>query len=218
MKRPRVLLTGGSSILRATFEKLLESECELVGTAADLPTLLSLASRHKPDIIVLDVSLPALEVHKVADRLLRLIPDAKLLVLAETRSIDQVREAFRQGATGYLLKTSKVQELTQAIGTMLRGRAYVTPLITENLADSWLREANKEKPLLALTPRQQEVLRLLMEGNSMRQIATILKVSPRTVAFHKYRIMSRLGSSSSVELIRYAIKHGIDSDWSGSTE
>jgi DNA-binding NarL/FixJ family response regulator len=204
--------------LRATFEKLLESECELVGTAADLPTLLSLASRHKPDIIVLDVSLPALEVHKVADRLLRLIPDAKLLVLAETRSIDQVREAFRQGATGYLLKTSKVQELTQAIGTMLRGRAYVTPLITENLADSWLREANKEKPLIALTPRQQEVLRLLMEGNSMRQIATILKVSPRTVAFHKYRIMSRLGSSSSVELIRYAIKHGIDSDWSGSTE
>jgi DNA-binding NarL/FixJ family response regulator len=218
MKRPRVLLTGGSSILRATFEKLLESECELVGTAADLPTLLSLASRHKPDVIVLDVSLPALEVHKVADRLFRLIPDAKLLVLAETRSIDQVREAFRQGATGYLLKTSKVQELTQAIGTMLRGRAYVTPLITENLADSWLREANKEKPLLALTPRQQEVLRLLMEGNSMRQIAKILKVSPRTVAFHKYRIMSRLGSSSSVELIRYAIKHGIDSDWSGSTE
>ena len=218
MKRPRVLLTGGSSILRATFERLLESKCELVGTAADLPTLLSLASRHKPDVIVLDVSLPALEVHKVADRLLRLIPEAKLLVLAETRSIDQVREAFRQGATGYLLKTSKVRELTQAIWVMLSGRAYVTPLITENLADSWLREANQEKPLLALTPRQQEVLGLLMEGNSMRQIAKILKVSPRTVAFHKYRIMSRLGSSSSVELIRYAIKHGIDSDWPGSIE
>jgi len=218
MTRPRVLLTGGSSILRATFERLLKSDCELVGTAADLPTLFSLASRHNPDVIVLDVSSPALELHRVADRLFRLIPEVKLLVLAETRNIVQVREAFRQGATGYLLKTSKIEELTQAIGVMLRGRAYITPLITENLADSWLREANKEKPLLALTPRQQEVLGLLMEGNSMREIAKILRVSPRTVAFHKYRIMARLGSSSSVELIRYAIKHGIDSDWPGSTE
>ena len=210
MKQPRVLLTGESSILRATFERLLESECELVGTAEDSTTLFSLASRQKPDVIVLDVSVAALEVHKVADSLLRLIPDVKLLVLAESKSIGQAREAFRQGVTGYLLKTSKVTELSRAIKELHKGRAYITTRITENLANSWLREAKKEQPLRDLTPRQQEVLRLLMEGNSMKQIAEILKISARTVAFHKYRMMSRLGSSSSVELIRYAVKHGMD--------
>jgi len=210
MKQPRVLLTGESSILRATFERLLESECKLVGTAADSSTLFSLASRQKPDVIVLDVSVAALEVQKVADPLLKMIPNVKLLVLAESKSIGQAREAFRQGVTGYLLKTSKVTELSRAIKEIFKGRAYVTTRITENLGNFWLREANKEQSLLDLTPRQREVLRLLMEGNSMIQIAEILRISARTVAFHKYRMMSRLGSSSSVELIRYAVKHGMD--------
>jgi DNA-binding NarL/FixJ family response regulator len=103
-----------------------------------------------------------------------------------------------------------VKELSRAIKELHKGRAYVTTRITENLANSWLREAKKEQPPPDLTPRQQEVLRLLMDGNSMKQIAKILKISARTVAFHKYRMMKRLGSSSSVELIRYAVKHGMD--------
>ena len=100
MKQPRVLLTGESSIVRATFEKLLESECELVGTAADSPTLFSLASRQKPDVIVLDVSVAAFEVHKVADSLLRLIPGVKLLVLAETKSIGRLEKLFARESQG----------------------------------------------------------------------------------------------------------------------
>ncbi len=205
MKRPRVLLTGTGSILRAVLEKSLESEHKLVGAASNNSDLFKLASSGKPDVIVLDVSVRDFELHRVTKRLRRLVPETKLLVLAENKSLDQVRQAFLQGVTGYLLKTSEIQELSLAIRESLEGRAYVTPIITDNLADSLLSEAK----LGVLTPRQQEVLRLLIEGHSMKKIAGILKLKPRTVAFHKYRIMSQLGVSSSAELIRYAIKHGI---------
>ncbi len=204
MKRPRVLLTGTGSILRAVLEKSLESEHKLVGAASNNSDLFKLASSGKPDVIVLDVSVRDFELHRVTKRLRRLVPETKLLVLAENKSLDQVRQAFLQGVTGYLLKTSEIQELSLAIRESLEGRAYVTPIITDNLANSLFLEAKH-----VLTPRQQEVLRLLIEGHSMKKIAGILKLKPRTVAFHKYRIMSQLGVSSSAELIRYAIKHGI---------
>ena len=204
MKRPRVLLTGTGSILRAVLEKSLESEHKLVGAASNNSDLFKLASSGKPDVIVLDVSVRDFELHRVTKRLRRLVPETKLLVLAENKSLDQVRQAFLQGVTGYLLKTSEIQELSLAIRESLEGRAYVTPIITDNLANSLFLEAKH-----VLTPRQQEVLRLLIEGHSMKKIAGILKVSARTVAFHKYRIMSQLAVSSSAELIRYATKHGI---------
>jgi len=206
MKRPRVLLTGTCSILRAVLEKSLESEHKLVGAASNKSDLFKLAAKRKPDVIVLDVSERDFEIHRVTKRLCRLVPKTKLLVLAESRNVDLVRQAFLQGASGYLLKTSEIQELSLAIQESLADRAYITPLVTDNLADSLLLQAKQER---LLTRRQREILGLLMEGHSMKKIAGILKLSPRTVIFHKYRIMERLGVSSNVELIRSAIKHGI---------
>jgi len=209
MKRPKVLLAGDCSFLLAAFEKLLESEFEHVGTARNAQSLFSIASKHQPHVIVLDLSLPLAKDRKAIRKITGRLPDAKLICLGTTTNWDQVQQVFRGGASGYLLRTSEVDELPQAIHDVLKGRAYLTPLVTQDLADSLIHERRKEESPVPLTERQQEVLALLVQGNTMREVATILKITPRTVAFHKYRMMPALELSSNAALIRYAIKRGI---------
>ena len=211
MKRPKVLLTGGCSFVIAVCEKLLESEFELVGTARDEQALFSIASRQKPQVVVLEMSVPLAEDLELTRRIVERLPDTKLIFLGVTTDWDQVKQAFRQGASGYLLKTSEVGELSRAVHKVLSGKAYLTPLVTENLANS-LVHATHEKPVVSLTDRQREVLTLLVKGNTMKEVSEILKITPRTVAFHKYRIMSLLGVSTNAALIRYALMHGLGSD------
>jgi len=212
MKHPRVLLTGDCSFLLATFEKLVESEFELVGTARNAQALFSIASKRHPHVIVLDLSMPLAKNLKATQKIAERLPDTKLIFLGTTTDWDQVQQAFRGGASGYLLKTSEVNELSQAVREVLKGHAYLTPLVTKDLARSLITERHKKEPPVPLTQRQQEVLALLVQGNTMREAATILKVSPRTVAFHKYRMMSALKISSTAELIQYAVTHGLGSD------
>ena len=212
MKRPTVLLTGDCSFLIAAFEKLLESEFELVGTARDEQALFSIASRRQPQVVVLDMSMPLAEDLELSQRIVKRLPGIKLILLGVTTDWDQVKQAFRQGASGYLLKTSEVVELSQAVHEVLKGRAYLTPLVATDLANSLIHDPKKKKSFVSLTDRQREVLTLLAKGNTMKEAAEILKITPRTVAFHKYNIMSLLGISTNAELIRYALMHGLGSD------
>ena len=212
MKRPRVLFTGDCSLLRAAFEKLVESEFEVVGTARNAQALLSIASKRQPHVIVLDLSMPLAKDLKAIRKIAERLPQTKLIFLGVTTNWDKVQQAFRGGASGYLLKTSEVNELSQAVREVLKGQAYLTPLVTQNLAASLIDERHQKESPGPLTERQQEVLALLVQGNTMREVATVLKVSPRTVAFHKYRMMSALKISSSAELIQYAVTHGLGSD------
>jgi len=117
-------------------------------------------------------------------------------------------EAFRLGASAYVLKRSVASELTTAIREVMQGRSYITPLVAEGLVES-LQHVDQRTPGDELTPRQREVLQLLAEGKSMKEVASVLNLSPRTVAFHKYRMMEQLKVKSIAELVQYAVKHHI---------
>ena len=132
----------------------------------------------------------------------------RLVFVTMNEDSDLAAEAFRAGASAYLLKRSAASELLVAIREVMKGRSYVTPLITQGLVGSFL-EAAKQKPSHDLTPRQREVLQLLAEGHSMKQVGALLNVTARTVAFHKYRMMEQLNIRSSAELIQFAIRHHI---------
>lgn len=209
MERPRVLLADDHALLLEAFEKLLEPECEIVGKVADGRALLAAAPKLRPDLIVLDISMPLLNGLDAGAQLKRQNPDVKLIYLTVNEDPDLVTEAFRTGASGYLLKASAGSELFEAIQTVCDGGSYVTPLLTQG--DDASGQAQPRRSSRALTPRQREVLQLLGEGHSMKKIAAILDVTPRTVAFHKYRIMEELGLKSYAELIQFAIKDGIAS-------
>jgi DNA-binding NarL/FixJ family response regulator len=195
-------------MLLGAFEKLLSPECEIVGTASDGRTLVAEAQRLKPDVVVLDIAMPLLNGLDAGRQIKQLRKSVKLVFVTQNEDSDLAAEAFRAGASAYLLKRSAASELMVAIREVMRGRSYVTPLVTEGLVGSFMDAANR-KPSHDLTPRQREVLQLLAEGHSMKQVAALLNVTPRTVAFHKYRMMEQLNIRSNAELIQFAITHHI---------
>jgi DNA-binding NarL/FixJ family response regulator len=206
MTRPRVLLADDHRLVREAFAQLLQSECEVVGAVADGRALLDAAPELRPDIVVLDIAMPRLNGLDAARRLKRLMPAVKVVFLTVSEDPDLAAEAFRAGASGYLLKNSAAVELLRAIAEVFQGRSYVTPLVTQGLVGSFLRGPGTEKRNGELGQRRREVLQLLAEGHTMKAIARILSISPRTVAFHKYGMMAELGIKSSAELVQYAIK------------
>src|SRR4249919_1439393 len=208
MPGPRVLLADDHNLLLGAFEKLLAPECEIVGTASDGRTLVVEAQRLKPDVVVLDIAMPLLNGLDAGRQIKQLRKEVKLVFVTMNEDSDIAAEAFRAGASAYLLKRSAASELLVAIREVMKGRSYVTPLITEGLVGSFMDAINR-KPAHDLTPRQREVLQLLAEGHSMKQVAALLNVTPRTVAFHKYRMMEQLNIRSSAELIQFAISHHI---------
>lgn len=211
MKRPRVLLADDHKLLLEAFQKLLEPDCEVVGKVADGRALLVAASELEPDIIVLDIAMPLLNGLDAGGQIKKMMPDVKLIFLTVNEDPDFVSEAFRVGASGYLLKSSAASELFQAIQDVSRGRAYVTPLVAQGMVDSFIEGPKRRKASDKLTPRQREVLQLLAEGRSMKEAAAILNVTPRTVAFHKYRMMEELRLKTNAELIQFAVKQGLTS-------
>ncbi len=208
MSRPRVLIAEDHELLAEAFQKLLEAEVEVVGKELDGRALLAEAPRLKPDIVVLDISMPRLNGLEAGEQLKKIMPNVKLIFLTMHEDPDLAVEAFRLGASGYLLKGSAASELFQAVQEVSRGRTYVTPLIAEGMIESFARDPERRK-VSKLTPRQREILQLLAEGNSMKEVAAILNITPRTVAFHKYRMMDTLGLKSNAELLRLAIKEQI---------
>jgi len=208
-RRPRILLADDHTMLLDAFRRLLESQFEVVGTATDGRALIELALVTKPEVIVLDISMPRLNGMDACAQLRRKLPEVKFVFLTVNEDPDVAAEAIRLGASGYLLKSSASAELTLAIEGALSGRIYITTLITKGKPlGMFLGEANApaaEK----LTPRQREVLQLLAEGKVMKEAAEILKLTPRTIAFHKYAIMEQLGLRTSAELVQYAVERGM---------
>ena len=208
MARPRVLLADDHTLLLAAFEKLLAEECEIVGQVPDGRALVQAAEQLKPDVIVLDISMPLLNGLDAGRQIKQKLRDVKLVFLTMNEDADLAAEAFRSGASGYLLKRSAGSELMTAIRQVMLGRSYITPLMTQGVVGSLLQPGD-QKPGHELTPRQREVLQLLAEGRSMKEVASVLNMAPRTVAFHKYRMMEQLKVKSTAELVQYAVKHHI---------
>jgi DNA-binding NarL/FixJ family response regulator len=209
MQRPRVLLADDHRLLREAFAQLLAVDCDVVGAVADGRALLAAVPELRPDVVVLDIAMPLLNGLDAARQLQRVMPKVKVIFLTVSEDPDLAAEAFRAGASGFLLKNSAAAELLQAIREVFQGRSYVTPLATRGLVDNFLHQPEPAKQAAALSPRQREVLQLLAEGHTMKSIARILKITPRTVAFHKYSMMEELGIRSSAELVQFAIRQRV---------
>jgi DNA-binding NarL/FixJ family response regulator len=207
MTRPRILLADDHRLLREAFAELLKADCDVVAAVGDGRALLELAPQLRPDIVVLDIAMPLLNGMDAARQLKQAMPDVRLIFLTVNEDPDLAAEAFRLGASGYLLKNSAASELLQAIREVFQGRSYVTPLATQGLLDR-LQNPEPAKARFELSPRQREVLQLLAEGHTMKEIASLLKITPRTVGFHKYAMMEALGIQSSALLVQFALKQG----------
>jgi DNA-binding NarL/FixJ family response regulator len=209
MKLPRVILADDHKILVEAFRKLLEPHYEVVGTVSDGRALLNVAATLKPDVILLDIGMPLLNGLEAARQLKNKLPAVRLIFLTMQEDPELAVEAMRAGASGYLLKTSASSELLHAIQEALKGKTYVTPRISQGMEQSFIRDPRGRQKAKSLTPRQCEVVQLLAEGKSMKEIADVLHVTPRTVAFHKYKTMEELALKSTAELIQFAIKNHI---------
>jgi DNA-binding NarL/FixJ family response regulator len=209
MKRSRILLADDHALLLEAFKKLLEPEFEVVGTAPDGRALLQMAAELEPDLIVLDISMPLLNGLDAGRQVKIILPAVKLIYLTINQDLDLVTEALQIGANGYVLKNSAYSELRKAISRALLGRTYVTPLVTQEMDGFLLQDPMRRKQIIRLTARQREVLQLLAEGRSMKEAAYILNVTPRTVAFHKYRMMEDFNIHSNAELFKFAVRQHV---------
>jgi DNA-binding NarL/FixJ family response regulator len=208
--RPRLLLADDHTLLLEGIRLMLEPEFELVGSVGDGHSLLAAAKTLKPDIILLDISMPVLNGIDAARQLRKLLPSAKLIFLTMHADSDYVSEAFRAGAMGYLLKRAAASELKIAIREVMKGHHYVSPLVTRSALELLISSATSGgKPADRLTPRQREVLQLVAEGRSRKEIASVLNISIKTVEFHKAALARELNLHTVADFTRYAIEHRI---------
>jgi len=184
----------------------LKDHFDLLETVGDGSALIDAARKLRPDVIVTDIAMPVLSGLEALRRLKAMRSEAKVIFLTMHADAQLATEAFRAGASGYVLKQSAGEELIAAIQEVLKGRTYLTPLITKNVIAN-LTESTP--PTVKLTPRQREVLRLIADGRRMKEIGAILELSTRTVESHKYEMMRALGVESTAELVRYAIQIGL---------
>ncbi|MFZ1803741.1 MAG: response regulator transcription factor [Nitrospira sp.] len=212
MNRPRILMADDHAIVLAGLRKLVEAEGEVVGMVEDGRALVEAAQQLRPDIVLLDISMPLLNGLDAARQISKLVPESKLIFLTMHATPTYATEAFKAGASGYLIKRSAAVELKQAIQAVMRGQHYMTPLITKDVLAATLQSPDGQfnKPLVtSLTQRQREVLQLVAEGKGTKAIASILNISVKTVEFHKFRIMGELDLHSTAELVKYAIAEGL---------
>ena len=209
MKRPRIILADDHRLMLDALKNLLEPEFDIVGTFENGQTLVEHAAELQPNVIVLDVAMPQMNGLIAGKRLKQEMPLVKLVYLTMNQDPDIAGEAFRLGASAYLLKNSSGRELVRAIAEVVRGRYYITPLMTKEMDGSYVQNFKRMKSKNPLTLRQKEVIQLLAEGRSMKEVGFALNVSPRTVAFHKYTMMDRLHIRSSAELIEFAMRSSL---------
>ncbi|MDA8239373.1 MAG: response regulator transcription factor [Nitrospiraceae bacterium] len=209
MKRARILLADDHRIVAEGLRGLLEPEFELVGIVEDGRALLAAAEKLRPDVIVADISMPLLNGIDSVRQIKKTHEDIKVVFLTMHPDVTYAASAFEAGASGYVLKHSAPAELITAIHSALNGKTYVTPLLAGELMQFYKEKPDNRDEDTRLTPRRREVLQLLSEGRSAKEIATILNISPRTVEFHKYQIMDGLGLKTFADLLQYAIRHGI---------
>jgi len=215
LHKPRVLMADDHSIVLAGLHKLIEGQCEVVETVENGRALIEAAGRLKPDLIILDISMPLLNGLEAARQLKKSLPKTKLLYLTMHASPRYAMEAFKVGAHGFLLKQSAVFELPQAIKAVLSGKHYLTPSIAKPVIDQALNPKTTEGiegTVAELTPRQREILQLIGEGKGTKEIATLLDISVKTAQFHKACLMQQLNIHTTAELMRYAIVQGFTCD------
>lgn len=208
----RLLLADDHALMLDGLTRLLAAEFDIVGTAANGRDLLTEAERLKPDVIVLDVGMPEMNGIEAARRLSKSLPSAKIVFITQQLDPAYLHAAFTAGAKAYVAKQSAAKELVHAIHTVLNGSFYVTPLAGQEAVDLASLDSHKNPAQMfgaALTPRQREVLQLVAEGKSSKQIAATLNISPKTVEFHRNSLMDELGVRTTAELTRYALARGI---------
>ena len=203
----RVLLADDHAMFVQALQALLKNSFDLVGTVYDGRALLKSVQELRPDVVVTDLSMPMLNGLDAIRQIKSISNDTRIIMLTMHAEPQLAVEAFRAGAVGYLLKTSSGEELVTAIREAHNGRVYLTPLIAKDLIDVLIEAKTPDaSPAATLTPRQREVLQLIAEGRTMKEIASILQISPRTAESHKYEMMDVLGLSTTAELIQYAIR------------
>lgn len=208
MKRARILIADDHVLMAEALQHLLQVEFDVVARVSDGRALLKVAGELQPDVVVVDIGMPLLNGLDAGEQLKALHPEIKVIYLTQNREPRYAVEAFRRKASGYLLKDSAASELTTAIREALQNRSYVSPLIAKGIVNH-TSASIEDVNLRELSSREREVLQLLAEGKSMKEVAAVLDISPRTVEFHKYRIMEHLGVKSNAELVQHAIKLGL---------
>ena len=210
MNHPRILIADDHSLVAELCKRLLEKEFDVVGVVTDGRALVHAAKDLKPDVVIVDIAMPVLNGLDAAQELKQVLPAIKVIFLTMNPDPELAVEAFSRGASGYLLKTSAAGEVLTSVREVLRGKSYLSSRISKDAMDV-LRWEHKKLVYEAerLSKRQREVLQLLAEGKAMKEVAQVLNMSTRTVAFHKYRMMEVLGAKSSVDLIKYAVRNHI---------
>ncbi|HMZ55043.1 MAG TPA: response regulator transcription factor [Nitrospira sp.] len=209
---PRVLLADDHTLVLEGFRRIVEQRCEVVGAVEDGRALLEAAVRLRPDLILLDISMPLLNGVDAGRQIKKLLPDVKLIFVTMHADPAYVSEAFKAGASAYLLKRSAARELDQAIEAVLKGQYFVTSLLTREIVTGLSsEEGGMFSQRQDLTPRQREVLQLIAEGRTIKEIAALLNISPKTVEFHKAQIIFHLNLRTTAELTKYALAHGLTS-------
>lgn len=212
MTRIRVLLTEDHWLVRASLKSLLSdfADIDVVAEASNGREALDLIAQHRPDIILMDISMPGLNGLEATRRVVKEHPEVRVVVLSMHTGEDYVLQALRAGASGYVLKGSPPHELELAIQSVARGEIFLSPAISKHVIDAYLtRTADKTSPLENLTPRQREILQLIAEGKSSKEIARLLDTSVKTIESHRASLMERLDIHDLAGLVRYAIRHGL---------
>ncbi|HKF47150.1 MAG TPA: response regulator transcription factor [Terracidiphilus sp.] len=205
--RPRILIADDHRLIAEACKNLLEPEFKVVAMVSDGRELLKAEAELRPDVVILDISMPRLNGLDAGEVIKQRNRSIKLIYLTMSLAADVAAEAFRRGASAYVLKQCSAEELITAVRRVMRGQSYLSPLITKDTVEYLLRSGAVYREEKHITTRQSEVLQLLAEGKSMKEVAFILQLKPGTVAFHKYRIMDILGIKTSAGLIEYAIRH-----------
>jgi DNA-binding NarL/FixJ family response regulator len=210
MTKPRVLLADDHQIMAEGLRGLLEPDFELVDIVGDGRELVAAAKRHRPDAVVTDISMPSLNGIDAVLQFRKAGVSAKVVFLTMHRDVAYARRALEAGASGFVLKHAAPAELVTALRQALRGETFVSPMIAGDLLASYRESGSAStKPTPRLTPRQREVMQLLAEGRSAKEVAFTLKISTRTAEFHRARIAQALGIQSTAELVQYALREGI---------
>jgi len=207
ISRSRILIADDHTLVADLCKKLLEAEFDVVGTVGDGRALLQSAVDLKPDVIVIDVAMPILNGLDAGQQVKQMVPAVKLVYLTMNPDPEVAAEAFRRGASGYLLKTCAADQMVIAVRKVLRGMSYLSPQLSKETVSYLRKQSMLQEEQERLTERQREVLQLLAEGKVMKEVAGVLNLTTRTVAFHKYRIMEVLGARSTAELVRYAVRN-----------
>jgi DNA-binding NarL/FixJ family response regulator len=206
MKLVRLLLADDHVLLLDSLKQLLEAEYTVIGTANDGGELIAAAIRLKPDVIISDIAMPVQNGLDAIGQVKRFLPQTRIIIMTALEDPDLARDALATGVSGYVLKSSAAVELFAALRAVCAGRRYLSPSLAAKFEDMTARDGKPVSPSRQLSPRQRQVLQLLAEGRTMKQAATMLGLTARTIAFHKYQVMDTFHLKSTAELVQLAIK------------